>query len=303
MRQVTAPFLEELANQVYAYIQPDGGWCLSNSGLVVGAGEPLLVDSAATEARSRALRAAVQSVARRPPGLLVNTHHHGDHTHGNGYFPEAQIIGHEGCREQMLESGLVITQIWPEVKWGELTVVPPSITFADRLTLWLGETRVELIHVGPAHTRNDAVVWLPDQRVLFTGDVVFSGGTPFALMGSVAGSRSALDLLATLGAQVVVPGHGPVGGPELFDANDSYLRWVQKLAREGIAAGLPPLAVARESDLGEFGALLDAERLVGNLHRAYAEEMGEPLGRPLDDFAVILEMVEYNGGVAPACLA
>lgn len=84
MRQVTEPFLEELTSQVYAYVQPDGGWCLSNSGLVIGAGAPLLIDTAATETRTRALRAAVESVAQRPPGLLVNTHHHGDHTHEIG---------------------------------------------------------------------------------------------------------------------------------------------------------------------------------------------------------------------------
>lgn len=303
MRQATEPLLYEIADRIFAYVQPDGGWCLSNAGIVTGAAGPLLIDTAATQKRALALRAAVGSVSDKPARLLVNTHHHGDHTHGNGFFPEAEIIGHEECRAEVLESGLVIEQLWPEVEWGALEVVPPTVTFNDGLTLWLGERRVELIHVGPAHTGGDVVAWLPEERVLFAGDVVFSGGTPFVLMGSVSGSLAALDFLGTLDAQVVVGGHGQVGGPELLDANEAYLSWIQQTAREGYAAGLPPLALARETELGEFAGLLDSERLVGNLHRAYAEESGEPLGAPLEYLPVILEMVEYNGGRPLTCLA
>jgi cyclase len=303
MRQATEPHLYEIADRIFAYVQPDGGWCLSNAGIVTGAAGPLLIDTAATERRALALRAAVGSVSDEPARLLVNTHHHGDHTHGNGFFPEAEIISHELCRAEVVESGLMIEQLWPEVEWGALEVVPPTVTFSGRLALWLGERRVELIHVGTAHTRGDIVAWLPEERVLFAGDVVFSGGTPFVLMGSVSGSLAALDFLGTLDAQVVVGGHGQIGGPELLDANEAYLRWIQKTAREGYAAGLPPLALARETELGEFAELLDSERLVGNLHRAYAEESGEPLGAPLEYLSVILEMVEYNGGRPLTCLA
>jgi len=302
MGRTTAPepYLQELANGVYAYVQPDGGWCLSNSGILAGG---LLVDTAATQRRARALRAAVTSVTTAPPKILVNTHHHGDHTYGNGLFPEAVIVGHDECPAAMREQGLVLTQLWTDVEWGDLEIVPPSLTFPDRLSVRSGDVPVELIHVGPAHTTNDVVAWLPEQRILFTGDIVITTATPFVLMGSVAGSLAALDLLGTLQPEIVVPGHGPVGGPELFDRTEGYLRRVQELARYGVAEGLSPLTLAAETDLGEYGEWLDSERIVGNLHRAYAEEQGEPRGAKLDDLAIIMEMVTYNGGKIPTCLA
>lgn len=298
------PRLEEIADRIHAYIQPDGGWCLSNSGILVGPNSVTLVDTAATEPRARALRTALESVTSLPPRTLINTHHHGDHTYGNGVFAgEATIIGHERCRTEMIEAGLVLTRLWTEVEWGDIEIAPPTVTFTDRLIVHVGELRVELLHVGPAHTTNDVVVWVPDHGVLFAGDVVFNGGTPFVLMGSIAGTLSALDRLRALGARTVLPGHGPVGGPELFDRTEAYLRWIRELARTGVEAGLSPLAVARETDLGEFAGWLDAERIVGNLHRAYAEERGEPAGVPLDDMNIIMEMVTYNGGRIPTCLA
>lgn len=298
------PRLEEIAERIYAYVQPDGGWCLSNSGFLVGPDAVTLIDTAATEPRAKALRSALESVTPLPARTLVNTHHHGDHTYGNTVFAaEATIIGHEDCRTAMIDTGLMLTHLWTDVEWGRIEITPPTVTFTDRLTLYVGELRLELIHIGPAHTTNDIVVWVPDHGVLFAGDVVFNGGTPFVLMGSVAGSLTALGRLRELDARTVLPGHGAVGGPELLDRTESYLRWIQRLAREGVEAGLAPLELAREADLGEYAGWLDPERIVGNLHRAYAETDGGPLGRPLDDAHVILEMVTYNDGRIPTCLA
>ena len=90
--------------------------------------------------------------------------------------------------------------------------------------------------MGPAHTTNDTVVWLPDHRLLFSGDLIFNQGTPFVVMGSVAGSLEAIQRLRDLGAETIVPGHGPVCGPELFDPTEAYLRFVQKVAKEGFDA-------------------------------------------------------------------
>ncbi len=130
------------------------------------------------------------------------------------------------------------------------------------------------MYVGPAHTTNDVVAWIPERGVIFAGDLVFNGGTPFCLTGSVAGCLEAIDTVRGLGAATVVSGHGAVAGPEVFDVNAAYLRWIQETARSAPAAGLSPLEAARETDLGDFAGLLDRERIVGNLHRAYAEERG-----------------------------
>ena len=123
-------------------------------------------------------------------------------------MPAATIIGHDRCRDEMIESGHIATNLFPGVEWGRLEVAPPFVCFDDHLNLYVDDRKVELQFVGPAHTTNDVVAWLPQQRVLFAGDLVFNGGTPFVVMGSVAGSLAALERIRQLGADVVVPGHG-----------------------------------------------------------------------------------------------
>ncbi len=94
------------------------------------------------------------------------------------------------------------------------------------------------------------MAWLPQQRVLFAGDLVFNGGTPFVVMGSVAGSLAALERIRQLGADVIVPGHGPVCGIDAIDDQVAYLRFVQEIARRGFDDGTPPLDLALATDLG-----------------------------------------------------
>jgi cyclase len=290
--------LTPVADDVYAFIQPDGGWCVNNAGLIGGS---VLIDTAATQTRAEHLRDEVARIGGAPR-ILVNTHHHGDHVFGNQFFDAATVVAHTRQRQEMIEAGLGLTQLFPHVDWGDLRLVPPALTFDDAITLHAGDLRVEVFHVGPAHTTNDVVAWIPDRRVLFCGDVALAGATPFCLMGSISGSLRALDRLRALGATTIVPGHGPVSGPEVFDVTERYLRWLQGLAGGGAAAGMSPLDTARSASLGEFGELLDAERLVGNLHRAYAELDGGPPGAPIPILEPFQEMTVFNGGV-PTCHA
>jgi cyclase len=293
----------ELAEGVYAYTQPHGGWCLNNAGVIAGPNGTVVIDTVATEGRVRWLREAIHKLGNGPVHTIVNTHHHGDHTFGNYAFSPAAIVAHERARIEMAETGLALTRLWPEVNWGKVRVALPTVTFRDRLTVHVGDRRVELIYVGPAHTTNDVVVWLPDDRILFAGDVVLSGAAPFNLMGSVSGALAATARLRELGARTVVCGHGPVLGPEVFDETAAYLRWIQQVAAEAAPLGLSPLQAARAAGPGDFGHLIDPERVVGNLHRAYAELEGGELGRPLDVATIFGEMIDYNGGVLPTCRA
>lgn len=236
---------------------------------------------------------------------VVNTHHHGDHTNGNYLAGAATIIGHRNTRELMIATGIQhYEQAFEGINWGELRLRPPDVTFEDTVTLYAGDTRVELRYVGnAAHTTNDVLVWLPEQSILFAGDLIFNGGTPFALMGSVAGSRAALDRIRELGARTIVPGHGGVCGPDQIDLVDDYLAFVQRTARAGINAGLTPLQLAQELDLGEFAALSDSERIAANLHRAYAELEGHPWGASFDLRPPIRDMIILNGGQRIRCFA
>lgn len=295
--------MTEIAAGVFCYVQPDGGWCLNNAGVVVGGDGTIVIDTAATRTRAEALLAGIARVTTAEPRIVVNTHHHGDHTFGNMVFqPGATVVAHRLCRTEMAAAGLGMRNLFPGVEWGDLRVTLPSITFDDCLYLGPDDSRVELVHVGPAHTTNDVVAWLPDRRVLFAGDVAMSGTTPFILMGSLDGSLRAIRRLRSFGAQTVVCGHGPVTGPEVLDATESYLTWLRGVADDGIAAGLTPRELAREVDLGEFADLLDTERVVGNLHRAYAERTPAPLGTPLDVLHIFQDMVEHHGG-PPTCWA
>lgn len=289
--------LERVAEGVYAYVQPDGGWCVNNAGVVVGENLTLVIDTVATQRRARALRRVVDSVAASPRTLLLNTHHHGDHTFGNSHFPTAVVIAHDALAGEAIDAGLGLTQLWPQVVWGDIDLVLPQMTFTDGIDVSVGGRTIEIRHYGPAHTTNDAVAWLPQDGVLFAGDLVMSSVTPFAMFGSVDGLRGVLTRLLELKPRVVVPGHGPVGGPELLEENLRYLDRVADAAARGAASGLTPLQIASRFDLGDFPGWLDPERLVPNLHRAQAEADGLPPAGPLDYPRVFAEMVEFAGGL------
>ena len=110
--------------------------------------------------------------------------------------------------------------------------------------------------------------------------------------------------MAPLRAATSVPGHCPVIHDESpLLATLDYLRFVLDLAERGRAAGLSPLDAARDSDLGRFADWPDSERIVGNLHRAYAELDGADRGAPIDVMAALADMVTYNGGRPLTCLA
>ncbi len=297
------PTLQEVSDGIFAYVQLDGSWCLNNTGFLVGRDGVTAIDTCATEGRTRAFLDALGGVTSAPVRVLVNTHHHGDHTHGNWLLPAAAVVGHELCRHEVLTTGSITKGLWPWVEWGEIEVWPPFVTFDDHLSVWVDDLEVSLQHIGPAHTTNDVVAWVADRSVLFTGDLVFNGGTPFVVMGSVSGSLDSVERLRAFGATTVVPGHGSVCGPEVFDQLTRYFEFVQSVAREGKAAGLSPLDAALQTDLGEFSEWHDRERIVGNLHRAYAELDGAERGAQIDVVAALTDMVAYNGGQPLRCLA
>ena len=298
--------IQQVSEGIYAYLQPDGSWHLNNTGFLVSRDGVISVDATSTERRTRAYLDAIATVSQKPVRTLVNTHHHGDHTHGNYLLGGATIIGHEQCREAILGMAMPPAPgVWTGVDWGHLEPAPPFLTYTDGVTLWSGDLRCEVRYVGtPAHTTNDSIVHIPERSVVFAGDLLFNGGTPFALMGSISGWIEVLEtVLRPLGARTLVPGHGPVCGPEVIDDVLAYLRFVQRTAREAKPAGLSPLQAARAVDLGEFKELLDAERIVGNLHRAYLELDGAERGAPVDLVQAFGDMIAYNGGRPLTCHA
>lgn len=282
--------LDEICPGVHAWVQPDGSWWVNNAGAITGGDSLLVVDTCATEARTRRFLDAVQAATGGlPVRFAVNTHQHGDHAYGNSLLPASTVLfGHPNMREGLRVDPVIdgCPPLWdPVPDWGGVTRRLPDVTVESALTVHLGDRRVDLLHPGtPAHTTGDVVAWLPEERILFSGDLVFAELTPLVFMGSVAGALAAVDWLASISPEALVPGHGPVvRGPaidEVLDEHRRYYRFLLHTAEEGRSRGWSPLEAARQADLGEFAGWADAERIVLNLHRLYADHEGREVDIP-----------------------
>ena len=122
--ELPPPEVKEVADRVFCYLQSDGSWGLNNAGFVVGNRGATVIDTCFTERRTRAFLDSIRSVTNLPLHTLVNTHHHGDHTHGNYLFRDSTIVAHELCREAVLEAGLprpdnTIGMLFPQRRMGQ----------------------------------------------------------------------------------------------------------------------------------------------------------------------------------------
>jgi cyclase len=267
--------LVEVADGVFAYVQATGGFCISNAGLILGDGEALIIDTLFAPSMNRDFQAAVRRVTDRPPRLLVNTHHHVDHTLGNFLFPECRIIAHANARGEMERFGLPDYFLRMVPRWcDEIRDVPlrsPDVTFDGAMTLHIGGRRVELLHFGTAHTVGDVAVYLPEERVLFAGDLAFFWVTPVAFEGDIGKWIRVVDRLLEMDIDAVVPGHGPVGGLDDLRCMREYLALVRRQARRAYNRGLGEQGAAQGLRLGEYASWNEPERALINVQRLYGE--------------------------------
>lgn len=154
-------------------------------------------------------------------------------------------------------------------------VVLPTRIFDDHLSLKVGDRRVELMDLGPAHTLGDTVVYLPDDRVLFTGDLLFKDAHPLIWQGPVSNWIRACHVLLELEVETVVPGHGPLTDLSGIRETLGYLEWLTAEARERYDTGLTVEEAAREISFEAYRAWLDAERAFINVHSLYREFAGD----------------------------
>jgi glyoxylase-like metal-dependent hydrolase (beta-lactamase superfamily II) len=300
--------LRRLAPDVYACLQEDRGLGCSNSGLV-NRGGGLVVDTFWDLPHTREMIRHYTEVWRGPAARVVNTHHNGDHCWGNQLFPDAEILGHRLCADAMGKESPAAMQalrnatdsadpavaalartLAAEWDFTDVELRPPTTLVDERATLELDGAPVELLYVGPAHTQGDLAVWLPEPRILFTGDILFRLCTPIGWEGTFAKWIEALERLEALGPDVVVPGHGPVCGAEGLRAQRAYLAYVRDEARRFFEAGVPAVEAARRIDLGPYADWTEPERIVFNLERAYRELRGEPWDAPIDAVAYFRAM-------------
>ena len=220
---------------VFAYIQHDGSWFINNTGFIADGDGVLSIHSCATEARTRAYFAAIRTVTARQVTPLVNTQHHPDHTNGNGLLGATAVVAHARCRDQLACTARPPpVPVFGPADGGQVAPALQGICFERRLELHHGGRRIELLRFGtPAHTTNDIVAWLPGDRVLFAGDLVFNGATPFALSGSITGWLEVLDALGRTSSSPAT------GCPAAADCSAGYPEFVQKAAARARAPGLP----------------------------------------------------------------
>jgi glyoxylase-like metal-dependent hydrolase (beta-lactamase superfamily II) len=301
--------LVEITRNVYACLQEDRGLGCSNSGLV-NRGGGLVVDTFWDLPHTREM---IEHYARVWPGAarrVVNTHHNGDHCWGNQLFSEAEIIGHRLCAEGMAKESPAMMQAMrgavdsddpamaglarglAEFDFEGVELTPPTTLFDDRLDLELEGTRVELIYVGPAHTQGDVIVHLPDQRVLFTGDILFRLCTPIGWEGTYDRWIQALDEIVELDPEVIVPGHGPLCGTEGPREMKAYLEYVRAESKSYFDAGLSALDAAKKIDPGPYADWTEPHRILFNVERAYRELRGDAWDAPIDAPALFRGMAE-----------
>ena len=287
--------MRPLAPNVYAYVQEGGSWFRSNAGLIVGSEYAVVVDSLTTIDLTQGFIDEIRKITDKPVRYLINTHHHGDHTWGNHLFTGTQIICHRRCREQLLETGItdpdMLGIMFPEFDFHGIAATPPHITFEDQLMLHVNDTEIQLAHYGPGHTVGDIIVYLPQENVVFAGDLLFLYSTPLSMQGCFAGWIDSMGALGSLDAKSYVPGHGPVCGKEGLIESRDYLLLVQEEARKRFDEGMSLDDTARDIDLGHYKKWAAWERILFNLERLQREFKGEEPTSKMDEADIMMRMV------------
>lgn len=217
-----------LAEGVYALMSDRNG--VDNSGFVVGERGVLVIDAHINAEMARQIQAAVAAVTDKPILYLVNTNFHGDHTFGNYAFPaDIRIVAHRATAERMREfeaekEFLLATVNGDRGVYADAELRLPDMVFDDSLRLDLGGRAVELHHFGPGNTPGDAVVYVPEAKVAWTGNLVLGVGVPFLIEGGAEPYLRTIERFAdALDVETIVPGHGPIVPPEILGAYRRYL--------------------------------------------------------------------------------
>jgi glyoxylase-like metal-dependent hydrolase (beta-lactamase superfamily II) len=309
--------LHRLADNVWAWLQPDGGWGLSNAGLIDGGGHSLLVDTQFDLAHTRRMLAAMAPVtAGSPIRHAVNTHGNGDHCYGNELLdPDVRIwaapeaTSHMQAESPQLLASLLDADLDPQLSaylrrsfgafefTGINARLPDHPVTADT-ELLIGSRTVKLLRMAPAHTFGDVAVFDPESGVVFAGDLLFIEGTPIMWAGPARSWIAGLERLLALDADTFVPGHGPVTDAAGVRSVIDYLAHIHDQAAELRASGRTAEQAATELDLGRFAHWGNPERLVINVDSCYRDlDTEHPAPNVLDLFS---RMARWPASSAPA---
>ena len=281
--------VESFGNGAFAYLQPDGSWGLSNSGLVTSDGEALLIDTMFDYAHTRAMLDGFARASTAKIRTLFNTHHNGDHCYGNALVEGAEIVATEGAKTAMAHespamlaglmkaapgmglTGEYFLHCFGRFEFAGIQQKLPDTTFTRHCTKVVGAKHVEMIAVGPAHTGGDAIAYVPEDRTVFTGDILFIEGHPIVWAGPVGNWIEACEMIGAMDVDAIVPGHGPVTDKKGVARVREYLVYIRDEARKRYDAGMGALEAARDISFADFANWGDAERIAVNAAALYRE--------------------------------
>ena len=271
--------LQEVVPGVWAMIlsiiEPEGGG--PNSGFIVAGDEVIVIDSLISLGAAKELLGQIKSLTGREPTFLINTHSHGDHVNGNQIFaPPAKILAHESVREVLLREGDSIiertVQMRPalseDLKGAKIIV--PDITYHARMTLHFGRLTIELIHPGMAHTLGDTMVYLPEEKVLYAGDLLFNHIFP-PIFGDSAGWIAAIEQIEGMDIQAIVPGHGFICTKQEITDLKHCLIELREQVRKCYDRKLDKEKALSEIDMGVYRKWPHQERLELDVDQLYKE--------------------------------
>ncbi len=237
--------VDQLAPEVYFH---EGnlirGHC--NNGWIIFEDYVLVIDANFPSGAAEILP-KIRSLTDKPIRFAFDTHHHGDHAYGNQVWVDngATPVAHTGVIDEMkrYETGHYggkpgrwedTAKTRPDVKASKLK--PPSVLFPREMVFDDGKHRVELMHLGVAHTHGDAFAWLPNERILFTGDACVNGPYNFVGDGDTEKWIPTLDAARKLGARIVCPGHGPRGVETVLADQQKFFKSLREQVRALVKA-------------------------------------------------------------------
>jgi cyclase len=293
--------LERISAGVYAAIANPTGFALCNSGIVDLGGASLVFDSMLTPMAGAHLRHAARRATGQDPTWVVNSHWHGDHIWGNSAFPESHVVSTRKVRREILRrsrhqfddcrrsfpkeielldapNSTTPRNEVPRLRaWfqGVLQtppnhrIVPPDVTFEEVLELEGSRRSIQLITYGGGHSPSDVFAYLPEERIIFAGDLAMVGLHPSLSDGWPDRWRLILRRMSRLGVDRVLPGHGPVAPGQTLHTVESYLHDVSRIAEREWRHGTN-LRKLREHPIPQrYSGWEFTVMFPGNLARAY----------------------------------
>ncbi len=305
--------MRQVGDGIFAWLTPNGGWGESNSGLIRGNGASLLVDTLWDLPRTRAMLAGFRpQLENAPIETVVNTHADGDHWFGNELIAAPEIIATKAAARTMKRHGpgqmkalravcqvfraLSAAPIPKRAEWrlaadylegmmrpfdfSGIRPARPTLKFSGKLQLEVGGRPVHLVELGPAHTAGDLVVYLPDDRIVMAGDILFLGTTPILWDGSARNWTHACERILGWKVDTVVPGHGPLTDLSGVDAMRKYWQFLRTAVQGHFEKQRRPydaaLRILRSDEYRKqpFAQWDGQERTVINIHSMYRRLMG-----------------------------